>query len=402
MNDFLSDANGHEMLVCPVCPSFAANGFIFETNETMEDSAGSPRPNKLHQIQQTLGHAQGVGNSNGGGSPKKRRSTIDSALSVPRYGTTKKQGGGGGSKPRSGNNDDVKRRRKGGPRNGGRGRKGTPGGNKSASSDTAAANDSSRPPPIVCAAFESLASRIRQRPSSSLEDLAKEQINDLPAVPYTYGAGVSDKRIVVITDVAGTRSAVASIRAELQQQRRQRQQADGGGTANDGGSAFQFLGFDVEVKPKFHKGGRPNPVALIQLATKTTAYLFRLKCQGMGAPGAGGGAWTQELSNLLSDGSIIKVGVGIRNDVQMLQSTYGANVCGDATSYLDLTELVKVKWPLIRRCGLRNLTATVLGWRLSKAQQMKNWEMKDMTNAMMEYAAADAFVALDLLGGIVP
>lgn len=33
---------------------------------------------------------------------------------------------------------------------------------------------------------------------------------------------------------------------------------------------------------------------------------------------------------------------------------------------------------------------------------MKNWEMKDMTNAMMEYAAADAFVALDLLGGIVP
>ena len=63
MNDFLSDANGHEMLVCPVCPSFAANGFIFETNETMEDSAGSPRPNKLHQIQQTLGHAQGVGNS---------------------------------------------------------------------------------------------------------------------------------------------------------------------------------------------------------------------------------------------------------------------------------------------------------------------------------------------------
>lgn len=379
----------------------------------MEDSAaGAARPNKLHQIQQALGQAQGVSNgSDGGGSPKKRRCMIDSALSTPR----KKQGGGGGggssSKPRNGNNDDTKRRRKGGPRNGGRGGKGTPGGSKSAggsgktnksassggSATTNTNDDDSRPPPIVCSAFETLASRIRQRPSSSLEDMAKERVNDLPTVPYTYGTGVDDKRIVVITDVAGSQSAVASIRTELQQQA-----CGGGGIANDERPAFQYLGFDVEIKPKFHKGGRPNPVALVQLATETTAYLFRLKFQGMGAPGAGGGAWTPELSNLLSDGSIIKVGVGIRNDVQTLQNTYGANVCGDATSYLDLTELVKIKWPLIRRCGLRNLTATVLGWRLSKAQQMKNWEMQQMTNAMLEYAAADAFVALDLLGAIVP
>ena len=382
----------------------------------MEDSAAGARPNKLHQIQQTLGHAQGFSNGGGGGgdSPKKRRSMIDSALSAPRYGTSKQKQGGGSSsssssssssKPRNGNNDDSKRRRKGGPRNGGGGGKGTPGGSKSAGgasqtkkSASTTTNDS-RPPPIVCSAFETLASRIRQRPSSSLEDIAKEQINDLPTVPYTYGTGVNDnsKRIVVITDVAGSQSAVASIRTELQQQA-----PGGGGTANSGRSDFQFLGFDVEIKPKFHKGGRPNPVALVQLATKTTAYLFRLKFQGMGAPGAGGGAWTSELSNLLSDGTIIKVGVGIRNDVQTLQNTYGANVCGDATSYLDLTELVKIKWPLIRRCGLRNLTATVLGWRLSKAQQMKNWEMQQMTNAMLEYAAADAFVALDLLGAIVP
>ena len=381
----------------------------------MEHSA-RPRPNKLHQIQQTLGHAQGVSSGDGGGSPKKRRSTIDTAPSAPRHGTTKKQGGGGSSnssKPRNGSSDDTKRRRKGGPRNGGgRGGRGTPGGtksggggksgarqsNKRASSDRAATANDSRPPPIVCSDLETLASRIRQRPSSSLEDIAKEQINDLPTVPYTYGTGVNDKRIVVITDVAGSRSAVASIRSELQQQ-----QAGGGG-GGGGQSAFQYLGFDVEIKPKFHKGGQPNPVALVQLATKTTAYLFRLKFQGMGAPGsaAGGGAWTSELSNLLSDGIIIKVGVGIRNDVQTLQNTYRANVCGDATSYLDLTELVKIKWPLIRRCGLRNLTATVLGWRLSKAQQMKNWEMKDMTNAMLEYAAADAFVALDLLGALVP
>ena len=381
----------------------------------MEDTPGGTRPNKLHHIQQTLGQAQGMTSKDG--SPKKRRSMIDSALSTPRHGTTNKHGGGG--KPRSnGNNDDTKRRRKGGPRSGGRGGRGTLSSNKngggrggksggkggasksaSSSGSTTSTSTSSNNRPIVCSAFESLASRIRQRPSTSLEDIPKEQINDLPAVPYAYGTGVNDKHVVVITDVAGSQAAVASIRAEFQ-----KEEAEGAkdGASNYGQSTFHFLGFDVEIKPKFHKGGSPNAVAMIQLATKTTAYLFRLKFQGMGAPGAGEGAWTSGLSHLLSDANIIKVGVGIRNDVQTLQNTYGANVCGDATSYLDLTDLVKMKWPLIRRCGLRNLTATVLGWRLSKAQQMKNWEMKDMTNAMIEYAAADAFVALDLLDAIVP
>ena len=38
---------------------------------------------------------------------------------------------------------------------------------------------------------------------------------------------------------------------------------------------------------------------------------------------------------------------------------------------------------------------------MSKAQQMKNWEMEHLTSAMMDYAAADAFVALDLLTAIL-
>ena len=92
----------------------------------MEDTGGT-RPNKLHHIQQTLGQAQGMTSKDG--SPKKRRSMIDSALSTPRHGTTNKHGGGG--KPRSnGNDDDTKRRRKGGPRSGGRGGRGTLSSNK--------------------------------------------------------------------------------------------------------------------------------------------------------------------------------------------------------------------------------------------------------------------------------
>ena len=381
---------------------------------------------ELHQLQQTLGQAQGLGvggsSGSGSGSPKKR-SMLDAPLSTPRGAAAARssagprKGGGnnrsGSKKPRNGNRS--KSGRGGGKSNGNRSKSGSGGGNDKNAASSGVNSD--RPPPVVCSAFATLASRIRQMPPSPLEDLAKERIGDLSCVPYTYmygigtstptaasagtGSTANDRRIVVITDAAGSQSSVASIRAELQQQQQQQQ------------SAFQFLGFDVEIKPKFHKGGTPNPVALIQLATQTTAYLFRVNFQGMrahgggagagaGAPsGGGGGAWTPELRHLLSDAATIKVGVGIHNDVRTLQDTYGAQVCGDATSYLDLTGLIKVKWPLIRRCGLRNLAATVLGWRLSKAQQMKNWEVKEMTNAMMEYAAADAFVALDLLKAIV-
>ncbi len=99
--------------------------------------------------------------------------------------------------------------------------------------------------------------------------------------------------------------------------------------------------------------------------------------------------------------TIIKVGAGIHADIMELNRIYGANTCGDGTSYLDLAPLVGQRWPAIRRPGLRNLTATVLGYQLSKAQQMKNWEMEHLTSAMMDYAAADAFVALDLLTAIL-
>ena len=110
---------------------------------------------------------------------------------------------------------------------------------------------------------------------------------------------------------------------------------------------------------------------------------------------------TNSLMQLLSDTSIIKVGIGIRNDVRELERVYGIGTCGHGASYLDLGKLVGLRWPNIRRAGLRNLAATVLGYRLSKAQQMKDWEMSRLTPAMVAYAAADAFVALDLLAAIV-
>jgi hypothetical protein len=110
---------------------------------------------------------------------------------------------------------------------------------------------------------------------------------------------------------------------------------------------------------------------------------------------------TDSLMKLLSDPSVIKVGIGVLNDARELNRVHGRDCCGDGSSYLDLGPLAGMRWPNVRRTGLRNLTATVLGYRLSKAQQMKNWEMAHLTPAMEAYAAADAHVALDLLAAIV-
>ena len=60
------------------------------------------------------------------------------------------------------------------------------------------------------------------------------------------------------------------------------------------------LGFDTETRPTFRKGARPNPTCLVQLATKTRAYLFRLE-RGKPLP--------SPLRTLLEDASVQKVGI---------------------------------------------------------------------------------------------
>mmetsp|Transcript_24457 Transcript_24457/g.51228 ORF Transcript_24457/g.51228 Transcript_24457/m.51228 type:complete len:398 (-) Transcript_24457:403-1596(-) len=261
---------------------------------------------------------------------------------------------------------------------------------------------------IVCIAEETLIQCIdrkrllggdsmQQHADDNLSDLPKDLINSLPDVPYKK----SKKPVVVVSDSASSDRAVAEIRAELSSDHKQYRNQRKNNSQQQGNPSFSYLGFDTETRPKFHQGGDPHPPALIQLATQTTAYLFRLTFQGANHKTSEGMTMTKSLQNLLCDLNIIKVGIGIHKDVEDLKHAYGADCCGDGTSYLDLAPVVNLRWPKIKRAGLRNLTATVLRRKLSKAQQMKNWEMKRLTPAMEAYAAADAWVSLDLLAAIV-
>jgi len=50
----------------------------------------------------------------------------------------------------------------------------------------------------------------------------------------------------------------------------------------------------------------------------------------------------------------------------------------------------------IESSGLKKLTAIILGFRISKRQQVTDWEAKELTEAQQIYAATDAWVCREI------
>ena len=136
-----------------------------------------------------------------------------------------------------------------------------------------------------------------------------------------------------------------------------------------------LLGFDTETKPTFKKG-RKNTVSLIQLSTENLACLFRINKIGI----------TEELLRLLSDPSVIKAGVAVHDDIRFLKGVKKFSPDG----FIDLQSFVKDFG--IQSSGLKKLAAIVLGFRISKRQQVTDWEADQLTEAQQIYAATDAWV----------
>lgn len=141
-------------------------------------------------------------------------------------------------------------------------------------------------------------------------------------------------------------------------------------------SKQSVLGFDTETKPAFKKGV-VNEVALLQLATAERAFLFRLN--KMGLPNG--------LKGILENPQILKIGVAIRDDIKGLQKLNGFRPGG----FIELQERVKDYG--IQDFSLKKLSAIVLGYRISKAQRITNWEATDLTEAQQIYAATDAWIS---------
>jgi len=136
-----------------------------------------------------------------------------------------------------------------------------------------------------------------------------------------------------------------------------------------------ILGFDTETKPSFRKG-RKNNVSLIQLATEDLACLIRINKIGI----------PSELAGILSDPGIIKAGVAVHDDIKYLSKVKGFAPSG----FIDLQKFVKDYG--IESSGLKKLTAIILGFRISKRQQVTDWEAEKLSDAQLIYAATDAWV----------
>jgi ribonuclease D len=141
----------------------------------------------------------------------------------------------------------------------------------------------------------------------------------------------------------------------------------------------KILGFDTETRPSFRKG-RKNKVSLIQLSTSNLALLFRINKIGI----------PQELSDILADPEIKKAGVAVHDDIRFLKHVRKFEPDG----FVDLQKLVKDFG--IKSSGLKKLAAIVLGFRISKRQQVTDWEAPELTEAQQIYAATDAWVCHEI------
>ena len=140
-----------------------------------------------------------------------------------------------------------------------------------------------------------------------------------------------------------------------------------------------IIGFDTEKKPTFKKG-QYHATALIQLSTSEDAFLFRINKLG----------FHEELKALLESKDIIKVGIGMKDDLVELQmiSTFSPQNC------IDLNEVIPTLG--IEKVVVRNLAGIFLEKRVSKNQQVSNWENDLLTESQMHYAAADACVCFEI------
>jgi ribonuclease D len=174
----------------------------------------------------------------------------------------------------------------------------------------------------------------------------KHVINEMPRVTFPG-------RIHIIDAVSQVKSAVNALRTS------------------------SIVGFDTETRPCFKRGER-HSVALLQLSSETDAFLFRLNKTGIPAP----------LQQFLEDGTCLKVGLSTTDDFHQL-----ARVCDfHPAGFVELQQMVKQFH--ITDMSLQKIYAVLFQQKISKSQQLTNWEAPHLTEAQQRYAAIDAWACL--------
>ncbi len=142
---------------------------------------------------------------------------------------------------------------------------------------------------------------------------------------------------------------------------------------------YPIIGFDTETRPSF-KAGVSYKVALLQLSTPLKSYLFRLNKIPL----------ERSILSILERKDIIKLGADVLGDLRSLRKLRNFK----ENSFIDLQKIIEQYG--IEEKSLRKMSALVLGYRISKAQRLSNWEATTLTPQQRIYAATDAWACIEI------
>ena len=141
----------------------------------------------------------------------------------------------------------------------------------------------------------------------------------------------------------------------------------------------RIVGVDTETRPSF-KRGTTHKVALLQISTQDTCFLFRLNRIGM--PDS-----LQEF--LMSD--TLKIGLSLKDDFNSLRKRQDMHP--DRGNWIELQEYVG-KFGIEDR-SLQKIYANLFGEKISKNQRLSNWEADVLSEGQKLYAATDAWACVE-------
>lgn len=137
------------------------------------------------------------------------------------------------------------------------------------------------------------------------------------------------------------------------------------------------IGVDTESRPSFTRGVH-YPTALVQIASRERCYLFRLTHVGM----------PESLAAVFTNPAICKVGLAFKDDLNGLKRRrmFVPRNCIDLQSIVGKYGILDL--------GLQKIFAICFNKKISKAQQLTNWENSHLTLEQARYASTDAWATL--------
>ena len=140
-----------------------------------------------------------------------------------------------------------------------------------------------------------------------------------------------------------------------------------------------ILGVDTETRPSFKKG-QMHQVALLQVSSYDVCFRFRLNQLGL----------SPSVKRLLEDTRVPKIGLSLRDDLLSLHKLGDFN----AGNFIDLQDHMREIG--VEDLSLQKLYANFFAQKISKREQLTNWEADILQDKQKLYAATDAWSCIML------